>query len=120
MARGAPLAENLDTESVRLARELARNVAERERAADAVSVGAGGDPADDPSAVPDGLIRRGVRVPVGDTEGDEAQLAALLFLPERRGAADELALLQVDEASQAGLVRAVDRPVLARPGAEAL
>src|SRR6185312_8291966 len=106
----APGADDLDLESTRLAGQGDRDVSEGERALHTVTVSARGHPTDDLAVVPDRLIPQCIRIGGLHREADEPQRSAALSLFERRGAADELALLQVHEPSEAGLERPVDRP----------
>ena len=97
-------------------RQFLRHVALRERAVDVVRVAARSDPADHLAVVPDRLVAEHVGVGRIDDEGHAPQLAAVLLLARRRLAADEVVLLQVDEAAGVGLEGAVDRAKLAEPG----
>src|SRR5579863_9237686 len=85
-----------------------------------MAVSTGGHPADHPAVVPDWLISDRIRIRPVHGEGRQPQLAAAFLLLERGSAADELALGEIHEAPQPRFVGAVDRAVLARPGAEAL
>src|SRR5215469_13466356 len=97
-----------------------RHIAEGERAPYPMAVCAGSDPADHPAVVPDGLIADCIGVSSIDGKRDQAQFAATRPLGQRRGPADEVTLLQSDEAAETRLVGTIDRPELPRPVAEAL
>src|SRR5579883_771143 len=118
--RRAALADDLDLEPARGRRELFRNIAERQRLADAMAIAPGRHPADHFAVMPDRFVAERVGVKRVDRESLQAQLAAALLLARRRLAADKVGLLEIDEAAEAGLVGSVDRPVLFHPGAEAL
>ena len=64
---------------------------------------------------PDRLVAHHVGVVRVDDEGDAAQLRAFGVFPRCRFAADEVVLLELDEAVHRALERAVDRPQLAEP-----
>src|SRR5262249_19614592 len=119
-ARTAPLTDDLDPDPVRRTGATRRDVAERERALRAVTVAAGSYPAHHPALVPDRLITDGVGITRIDREREQAQSAARGLLLDRRRAADEIALVEIDEASEARLVRPIDGAILARPCTEAL
>ena len=116
--RRAALTNDLDAEATRC-RGLRRiHVAECNGLADTVPEAPRGDPADHLVVMPDRLIADGIGVRRFDSECDELALPALLLLGGRCCAADEVALCEVDEASEPRLVRSVNGPVLARPAAE--
>ena len=77
-------------------------------------------PADHLAVMPDRLVADRVGVERIDDETLQAQLAAAFLLANRRVAADEIVLLEIDEAAKPRLKRRVDRPIFAEPGAEAL
>ena len=83
-----------------------------------------GDPPDDLAVVPDRLVADdvGAITPwVGvDSPCEQTTLRPLCLGCRQRLAADEVALVELHEAAEAGLVRVVDRPILAAPRAKAL
>ena len=68
----------------------------------------------------DGLVTDRIGVRGVDDQRYEATLRWLLAIAQHRGTANELSLVDRDEAIEPSLRGRVDRPVLARPGAEAL
>src|SRR5271170_1701121 len=117
---GPPFADDFDLEARLRRRVLFLDIAHRERLANAVPVAARGDPADDAAVAPDRLVADRVGVVRLDREGRQPQLAAGLLLQSRRLTADEIVLAKLDETAEPRLVRTVDRPIFARPRAEAL
>src|SRR5450755_4191017 len=116
--RGPALAEDLDFE-VRLRGEQRGNVGQRDRPIYAMAEPARGHPADDLVLVPYRLVAHGVGIAGIDDERDEATKRTVLAIGNGRRAANELRLAQVDKAIQSRLGGRVDRPILARPVAEA-
>src|ERR1700687_1937511 len=104
----APLADQLHLETADLVGEILAHVAERDRLLHAVTEAARGDPADHVTLVPDGLIADRIGIARIDLQRNEPPLAATLFPLRRRCAADEVGFLEVDEATEACLIRPID------------
>src|SRR5579875_51279 len=114
-----PLAQYFHLEAVSRA-EHCRDIAEREGAAQMVGVASRGHPADGLAAMPDGLVADRIGAVSAHGQRDQAALRPPLLLAQRRVAADKVVLAEIDETAEPGLEGPVDRPELARPGAEAL
>src|SRR5215469_11021517 len=85
-----------------------------------MAIGAGGDETDPAVSLPDGLEARGIRILCGDLQGHELPRRRLFALPESRLPADEVRLVEGDEAVEAAHARRIGPGELPRPDAEAL
>ena len=101
---GSPAADDLDREAAILLRKLARHIAHRQRLVGPMGVAARRHPADHLAIMPDRLIAQHIGVLGIDHHGQPPKCPALLPLDHRRPLADEVLLVEVDEASDIGFI----------------
>ena len=75
---------------------------------------------DDLAVMPNRLIAAGISIRSGDRKGHQPQATAAILVGGGRRAPDEVAFPKIDKTPECRLVRAVNRPIFACPGSEAL
>ena len=117
--RRPSLAEDFHLETMVGSGQRCGHIGEGDRLTHAMTVATRRDPANDLTVAPDRLVAVGIGVDRVDRQRHQPPLGTGRALALGGGAADEIALGEIDEAIEPGFAGRVDRPVFARPVAEA-